>query len=76
MAYGALNLKPWEFFALTPNEFNELIEGWCWRQDRDADTQATWVATLLNGAGHLKRRINPADLLGRPIGYHARTREE
>lgn len=71
MAYGALELKPWEFYALTPAEFNELMEGWAWRQDRESDVYAVWVATLLNGSGNLKRKLNPSELLGRPVGYHA-----
>lgn len=44
-----------------------MLDGYTWRMNRDAETAATWVCTILNGAGHLKQRITPAQLLGRPM---------
>ena len=34
MAYGALNLKPWEFGRLTPDEFVKLLKGYKWRMEQ------------------------------------------
>lgn len=45
VAFGPLNLKPGEFWSLTPAEFGDLIEGYNWRkeqQDRQLIEQA-WL---------------------------------
>lgn len=67
IAYGPLNLKPWEFERLQPGEFYQLYEGYRWRQERHEEMTAYFVACLMNVSGKsLKRRLSPKDLL-KPI---------
>lgn len=60
-AYGPLQLKPHQFWALTLGEFNDLMEGWKWRDEHEFELLAWQTAHLLNV--HTKRRITPQDLL-------------
>lgn len=60
-------MKVQEFYTLTPGEFNALVQGWLWRHRHEEDKAARWIAAILNGAGHLKKAVSPAELLNRPL---------
>lgn len=47
-AYDELELKPWEFFILTPHQFNQLRVGFYRRRRRQLEDNAHWVTTLVN----------------------------
>ncbi len=64
VAYGPLNLTPWEFEGLQPHEFYALYDGYKWRRDRDESMTAYFVCQLMNISGKsLKRRLTPKELL-------------
>lgn len=73
-AYGPLELKPWEFERLQPYEFEQLIEGWNWRNElsennrkRTETVLCYLTAHLLNVSGKsIKGKITVADLT-RPL---------
>lgn len=75
-AYGPLQLKPHEFWRLTLGEFNDLFEGWKWRDEHDMEMLAWQTAHLL--APHTKRRITVKDLLKKPatVNHKATTPEK
>ncbi|MED4586674.1 hypothetical protein P9578_28365 [Brevibacillus choshinensis] len=63
-AYGALNLKPDEFYSLTVTEFFELLEGYRWRNEKsqmDLANLAYWIV-----AGQRQKKApTPNQLLGK-----------
>lgn len=61
MAYGPLNLKPWEFGRLQPGEFLQLLDGYTWRQERAKEMQAYFTAASMSV--HTKKVVSPMDLL-------------
>lgn len=64
IAYGALALKPWEFGKLQPWEFEEMLKGYIWRQERSDERTAYFVCALLNVEGKsLKHKITARELL-------------
>lgn len=57
-AYGALELKPWEFGRLTVGEFNAMVEGYKWRTKEKRVFTARFVVPIINAcARNLKRPI-------------------
>jgi hypothetical protein len=50
-AYGALELKPWEFGRLQPHEFYAMLEGYNWRKERQEEMTAYFVCGLMNMSG-------------------------
>ena len=64
IAYGPLNLKPWEFERLQPHEFNDMADGYVWRQEQQENVLAYFTCQLLNVSGKsLKKPITPLKLL-------------
>lgn len=63
IAYGALNLKPWEFEELTPREFDLLCDGYEMRA-KELDTRLAYFFTMATNV-HLKsnHRIQVADII-------------
>ena len=63
-AYGALNLKPEEFYSLTIIEFFEQLEGYRWRNEKsqmDMANLAYWIV-----AGQRQKKVpTPNQLLGK-----------
>lgn len=60
---GELGLKPWEFWRLTPHEFDLMLEGFFRRQDRAWEMVGTlglWVVSP-----HSKQKFTVLGLLGR-----------
>lgn len=47
-AYNELALKPWEFWDLTPAEFDNLRNGFYRRRRRMLEDEATWITVLVN----------------------------
>lgn len=68
IAYGPLQLKPWEFALATPAELNDLVDGYEWRINRQMEREAKWVCAIINATGRLKNAMRPERLLGRPLG--------
>lgn len=66
IAYGALNLKPWEFGRLTMGEFGQLVEGYRWRMQQQQLTTAGFVAAIINTctSRDLKKSITAKMLIG------------
>ena len=63
-AYEELRLMPWDFWRLTPREFNAMVEGHRKRKRAQLRQEANWVAILANSMGHLKRQMRVEDLIG------------
>ncbi|MDR3565586.1 MAG: hypothetical protein P4N59_29680 [Negativicutes bacterium] len=64
MAYGRLELKPWDFGRLQPHEFIMLLEGYAWRCAQQESLFAYFVCHLMNVEGKcLAQPIGVADLL-------------
>lgn len=64
MAYGMLALKPWEFGSLTVTQFHALVEGARARRE-DLEELVAWACANVM-APHLKRPVQPTQLLQRP----------
>jgi Phage tail assembly chaperone protein, TAC len=65
-AFGALKLKPDEFWSLTATELEEMLEAF-WeeekRQDDVTNQRVSWqTAHLMNATGNYKKRIKSTDL--------------
>jgi uncharacterized phage protein (TIGR02216 family) len=60
---GELQLKPWEFWKLTPREFDLMLDGFYRRQDRAWEMVGTLGQWVL--APHSKRKLTVPQLLGR-----------
>lgn len=63
LAYGALGLKPDEFYRLTPGQFYDMMEGYAWRADQRMQEMAWALSNLMNC--WTKKRITPRKLLKR-----------
>lgn len=50
MAFGPLNLKPGEFWPLTPGEFLELLDGYKWRKEQEDRrlVELAWMTAYLH----------------------------
>jgi len=76
IAYGPLELKPWEFEQLQPHEFYKLYEGFVWRQEQQEALAAYFVSHLMNISGKVaKRTIQPKDLL-KPLRQASKQRDK
>lgn len=65
LAYGPLELRPWEFGRLQPADFIALLEGYTWRSTQQENLLAYFVCHLLNVEGKsLTAPIGVAELLG------------
>ena len=67
VAYGPLELKPWEFGRLTFGEFYALAEGYHWRTRQEQTMAAGFVASIINTctSRDLKKPVTVDMLLGR-----------
>lgn len=65
LAYGELGLKPWEFWRLTPREFDLCVAGFKRREDRMWHL-AGWLGVLVT-APHTRKRFKVEDLVGRKL---------
>lgn len=78
MAYGPLNLKPWEFRNLSPMEYYKLIEGYELRSEIEDRRQAyfTCVMTNVHIAGN--KRLQVEDIMKQlhPMSVAKRKTEE
>jgi hypothetical protein len=64
LAYGQLELKPWEFGRLQPQEFIFLLQGYAWRRTQQENMTAYFVCQLMNIEGkYLTTPITVTDLL-------------
>lgn len=64
IAYGPLELKPCEFEQLQPHEFQQLFEGFKWRQENNENILAYFTCHLMNISGRsLKKSISPNEML-------------
>ena len=67
LAYGELQLKPWEFWRLTPREFRLMLEGFRRRQDRRWGV-AAWLALHIRAPYEKKNSKTTVEtLLGRTL---------
>jgi hypothetical protein len=66
VAYGFLNLKPWEFANLTPREFRMMVQGFSERQDWLMDALAWHAAVVISP--WLKKAVQPYELRGKRKG--------
>lgn len=65
IAYGALNLKPWEFGRLTVGEFLAMVKGHEWRVEQQRIHAASFVIPAINACSrNLKKPIKAEALLG------------
>lgn len=66
MAFGPLNLRPWEFGWLTPGEFHQLADGYQWRQKEEARGRIAlaWHIAALSR----QKRLPPLERLLKPDG--------
>ena len=67
VAYGPLQLNPWEFGRLTFDEFIKMTDGVKWRSKEEQITTAGFVATLINCCtpNRLKRPVTVEMLIGK-----------
>ena len=67
VAYGPLELKPWQFGRLTFGEFYALAEGYHWRTKQEQTMAAGFVASIINTctSRDLKKPVTVDMLLGR-----------
>lgn len=54
---------PEQFYALTPGEFIELVEGYNWREKREREKSA-WIASIIANAKFYRRPVSVRKLLG------------
>ena len=47
-AYNQLQLKPEEFWSLTPGKFNEMVLAYYMRRRSEREVTATWICVLVN----------------------------
>lgn len=47
-AYNELELRPWEFWRLTPAEYNQLRDGFYRRRRARLENEAHWICVLVN----------------------------
>lgn len=74
LGFGALALRPWELYQLTLAEFNGMVEGYQWREERKKEhlaVLATWIT-----APHMKRPYNVDKLLNRKKKEKKKTNKE
>lgn len=78
MAYGPLNLKPWEFRNLSPMEYYKLIEGYELRSEIEDRRKAyfTCIMTNVHIAGN--KRLQVEDIMKQlhPMSVAKRKAEE
>ena len=71
IAYGALALRPREFWDLTVAELSDLAAGHNFRDERQWERMAWVVSHLLNVSGKtVKTRVTPRKLLHRQTSAH------
>jgi len=58
IAYGALGLRPWEFWKLTPRQFVKMVYGQAEHLQRIVIVQAWWTSSLVM-AGFSKKGLPP-----------------
>jgi len=63
LAYGPLNLRPWEFNRLQPHEFYKILDGYKWRMDERNAIISYFVTPLINSQGTMKKAVTMKDLL-------------
>jgi hypothetical protein len=64
MAYGPLELTPREFSELTVGEFESLLDGARWREERTRETAGWMLAWIVNACGKSKKRVSMEQILG------------
>lgn len=64
IAYGPLALMPDTFYALTPSEFYDLIEGYRLRRQIEQQERSYFVSWII--APHVKKAI-PPDVIYKPL---------
>jgi hypothetical protein len=64
--FGALKLKPDEFWNLTLIELNDMLDAFAFeerRQDDMLNQRIAWQTShIMNASGNMKKRIKPTDL--------------
>jgi hypothetical protein len=63
LAFGPLNLSHEQFWSLTIAEFNDLVEGYVWREERQMERMAQLAVWIT--APHLKKPWTVEKLLGK-----------
>jgi hypothetical protein len=66
IAFGALSLRPDQFWRLTHGEFIAMYEGYLWREENDRKKMAqlaSWITFP-----HLKKPLHPKKFLGEEKG--------
>ena len=63
MAYGPLNLKPWEFMNLSPMEYYKLAEGYELRTEIEDRKQAYFACLMTNVHIAGKRKLTVEDIM-------------
>lgn len=78
IAYGALDLKPWEFGKLTAGEFLDLLRGYKWRMEQKQILLASFVAPVINTCTNreLKKPVTVNMLLGIEKEDDKKTKEQ
>ena len=67
LAYRHLALTPREFFSFTFDEFEEMLDGWLWRRQKQEEDLAVLQCAIFNSAGKsLKKAVKPSDFISRP----------
>ena len=78
MAYGPLNLKPWEFMKLSPMEYYKLVEGYELRMEIEDRRQAyfTCIMTNVHIAGNKRLKVEDIMKQLHPMTLAQRKTEE
>lgn len=74
VGFGPLALRPVQLYELTLSEFNSLVDGYKWREERHREklaVLATWIT-----APHMKRPYKIDKLLGRKKEKKKTNKEE
>ena len=58
-----MGLLPWQFWKMTPGEFEDYAEGWSWREENRKRDIAWQTANLMNVWLKDKDRVTVEDLL-------------
>ena len=76
VAYGPLQLKPWELGRLTPGELRQLIDGYVWRREAEEIMAARFVAPIINTCtpNKLKKSVTVEMLLGYDPAHKTKTK--
>lgn len=63
MAYECLGLLPFQFWMLTPAEFDKMMQGYSRREEREWERTAWLAAHIVNMSGKMTKKDVTIDIL-------------